>query len=86
MWFDGYEGQDDVLMDDYQCSMLDREFFLRLLDRYPMQVPVKGGFVEWRPKRIIITSNHNPIDWYASEQNICDAAVQRRFDGIFEFK
>lgn len=62
-WFDGYHGQEAVLFDDYR-GQLEYGFFLRLLDRYPLQVPVKGGFVQWKPRRIWITSNYEPNDWF----------------------
>lgn len=58
-WFDGYGGERVVLFDDYRgdgnASML-----LKLLDIYPLRVPVKGGFVDWRPEVIILTSNMEP--------------------------
>lgn len=62
-WFDGYRGQSIALFDDYEGG-LEWSFFLRLLDRYPMQVPVKGGFVEWKPTKIFITSNQEYTQWY----------------------
>lgn len=55
-WFDGYEGEPAVLLDDYRGNG-NEAFLLRLLDVYPLKVPVKGGFVNWRPMRIYITSN-----------------------------
>lgn len=58
-WFDGYCGQADVLFDDYRGEG-SGSFLLRLLDIYPLQVPVKGGFVAWTPERIWITSNLPP--------------------------
>ena len=78
-WFDGYSGQDIVIIDDfrgeYQLQML-----LKLLDRYPMQVPVKGGFTEWAPKKVYITSNINPNEWYPLADRYSLAAMFRRFD------
>ncbi len=62
-WFDGYRGQDNALFDDYEGEIPFRTL-LRLLDRYPMQVPVKGGFVWWTPKTIWITSNKPIHEWY----------------------
>lgn len=61
-WFDGYEGQEAVLFDDLRGEAIgDRaSYLLQLLDIYPMQVPVKGGFVNWTPKFIYITSNRRP--------------------------
>ena len=58
-WFDGYAGEEAVLLDDYRGDG-NEAFVLRLLDRYPLRVPVKGGFVNWQPLRIYITSNMEP--------------------------
>lgn len=55
-WFDGYQQERAVLIDDYR-GQGDSSFLLQLLDIYPMQVPVKGGFEPWVPLYIIITSN-----------------------------
>jgi len=54
-WFDGYDGQPVVIFDDFRSKNLHFSFLLRLLDRYPMQVEFKGGFVNWEPKWIFIT-------------------------------
>lgn len=62
-WYDGYDGQPVVLIDDFYGDLKYTEL-LRLLDRYPMTVPVKGGFVNWAPRTIVITSNAPPEEWY----------------------
>lgn len=54
-WFDGYDGQPVAIFDDFRTKGLEFNFFLRLLDRYPMTVEFKGGFVRWEPKYIFIT-------------------------------
>lgn len=78
-WYDGYDGQEVVLIDDFYGNMKYAEL-LRVLDRYPMMVPVKGGFVNWAPKVIIITSNNHPEGWY---ENIADKrALLRRIEEI----
>lgn len=84
VWFDGYMGHDNVLIDDYRGEY-EFSFLLRLLDRYPMQVPVKGDFVNWRPKKIFITSNHPPREWYPMLSDEDFAPLQRRLDQLEEF-
>lgn len=81
-WFDTYNGEEDVIFDDLDAEEKPpRSLFLRLTDRYPMKVAVKGSYVEWSPKRIFITSNARPEDLYYG-----DAAVLRRIDASFELK
>jgi len=62
-WFDGYCGQDDAIFEEFRGDIKFCQL-LMLLDRYKMQVPVKGGFVNWCPKRIFITSPKPPQEWY----------------------
>lgn len=83
-WFDGYAGQEWVLLDDY-CGGYDIHFFKRILDRYPLNVPVKGGFVNWSPSRIIITSNHSPDTWYPDAPPEDLAALRRRYTRVTHF-
>lgn len=63
-WFDGYDGQECALFDDFRGSMCKFSYLLRILDRYPLQVPIKGGFVNWAPKYIVLTSNTHPREVY----------------------
>ena len=93
-WFDGYKGQTHVLMDDYRGEY-ELSFFLRLIDRYPMQVEVKNSHTQWAPKYIYFTTNVVPWKWYNKtllEYDIKDVsdhethAVMRRFEKIYEVK
>lgn len=64
-WFDGYDGQLAVVLDDFRAKSLQGvtggfSFLLRLLDRYPMSVEFKGGFVSFTPHFIFITCPHPP--------------------------
>jgi len=76
MWFDGYDGQKTVLFDDFYGE-IPYSFLLRLLDRYPLQVPIKGGSAHWTPTHIILTSNKEVTSWYADT-----AALSRRISEI----
>lgn len=80
-WFDGYNEQPIVIIDDYRGEY-PVPMFLKLLDRYPMQVPIKGGFVNWSPKKIYITSNVEPRHWYNEVDGRSLAAISRRFTEV----
>lgn len=58
-WFDGYEGQKGVIIDDFRRQEIKFNFMLQLLQAYRFRVPIKGGFVNWIPEWIIITC---PVD------------------------
>lgn len=66
-WFDGYENQEAVLFDDFRGDMCQFRVLLRLLDRYPYKVEIKGGTRQWKPERIYITSCKRPDDIYNKE-------------------
>lgn len=85
-WFDGYEGQPIVLFDDYNGSEFKLSYLLKLLDRYPMRVPVKGGYVQWNPKQVYFTSNKDPKTWYANAHEEHQAALFRRINTIQHFE
>lgn len=80
-WFDGYEGQEDVIFDDFTGNWVPFHQLLTLLDKWPCTVEKKGSYAQWVPKRLIITSNHHPKDWYPCQQDLYDA-LERRIDTI----
>lgn len=69
MWFDGYDRQSVVLLDDFAgaANHVALNCLLQLLDRYPVLVPYKGGFCWWMPTQVFITTNIYPKDWYKWE-------------------
>lgn len=76
-WWDGYSGQETILLDDYQGDIAYTQF-LKVIDRYPINLPVKGGFVPAHYTTIIITSNTNYTTWYHEPPN----AIARRIHEI----
>jgi len=54
-WFDGYCGQKVAIIDDFRRDFCTFHYLLRLLDRYNLDVPIKGAESRWMPEVIIIT-------------------------------
>lgn len=67
-WGDGCVGAQDIIMDDMASGQIGYQLFLRLLDRYPMVVEVKGTSMQWAPHNIYITSNTHPRAWYPNRK------------------
>lgn len=86
-WFDGYTGQKDVIIDDLRAKAWPYVLLLRLLDGYPLRVPVKGGFTVWEPERIWITCPLSPENLYQGQLNYQGDIDQltRRIDVCTEF-
>lgn len=76
-WWDGYAGQDVVIIDDFdKYQVAQGGDMKRWLDRYPFQAPVKGGYINIRPRKIIVTSNYHPnLIW---EDAVTQQAIARR--------
>lgn len=81
-WFDACDA-DVILFDDVELgSIPPLSLFKQLTDRYPMQVPVKGGFITWKPKTIVFTSNSHPKQWWKDLSDFDLQAVERRIKEI----
>ena len=55
LWFDGYNGEDVVVINDLRKSTFTFSYLLDLLDRYDFQVEVKGGYAPMLAKVFMIT-------------------------------
>lgn len=84
-WWDNYKGEEAVIIDDFY-GWLSYDEMLRILDRYPLQIPIKGGYVEFVGKLVIITSNRSVREWWKGEwfNEYTYAAIKRRLD-VYEF-
>lgn len=68
-WFNGYDSEPVLIMDEFRgCEHLSFAFLLRLLDRYPMRLETKGGFVQFVSDTVVITSPLPPEDWYVTQR------------------
>ena len=54
-WWDGYDAHPTVLWDEFTYEPPLRKEYLNLFDRYPHQVPIKGGFVPFCAHTIVLT-------------------------------
>lgn len=59
-WWDGYDGHEDVIIDDYRRDLCPFHELLRLFDRYPSRVEFKGGSCQFLAKRIFVTTPKDP--------------------------
>lgn len=82
-WFDGYDGHENVIMEEFR-GQLPLGFMLTLLDRYECPVEVKGGTVEFCPKRVVITSPKHPSHWYEDQSNDKINQLLRRVTDVTE--
>lgn len=84
-FFDGYDGQDCIVLDDFY-GWITYDLLLRLIDRYPLNLQVKGGSVPCLAKTIVITSNVDWNFWYPKQfQSHGCKALERRIKEFGEF-
>jgi len=83
-WWDGYEQEDTVLIEDFDQQHNVLCHHLKIwADRYPFLAEVKGHAMKIRPKKIVVTSNYHPSDIWNSDKDL--DPIIRRFQ-ITEFK
>lgn len=84
-WWDGYDGQESVIVDDYRRDFSTFSTLLRLLDRYPLTVQVKGGTVQFAARRIYFTSPVGPGRMWESRTAEDLQQLFRRIEVVLEF-
>lgn len=80
-WWDNYDGQEAIIIDDFEAKSWPYRDFLRLIDRYAYQGQFKGGYVNINSPYIYITCEHPP-QFYWTDNKL--AQVVRRIDKIVE--
>ena len=80
-WWDNYKGEETVLLDDFGDCHKCLGYHLKIwADRYTITGEVKGGHMNIRPKRIIVTSNFHPRDiWKNDDDKNNLEPILRRF-------
>lgn len=78
-FFRNYNGEDIIVFDDYEGFEIPRSVLLKICDRYPLAVNIKGGSRNWKPRTIYFTSNTNPKTW-----SCWDKAFERRVTKIVQ--
>jgi hypothetical protein len=84
-WWDGYEQQDVVIIDDYRRDFSTFASLLRLMDRYPMTVEAKGSTVNFASKVLIITTPKSPSETWEGRTEEQLGQLMRRIEHVVHF-
>lgn len=79
-WWDGYDGQEYIIIDDMRKDFMKFHQLLKLLDRYAYRVETKGSTRQFLGIHIIITSCYAPDDMFETREDI--QQLLRRIDEI----
>nr|QKN88898.1 MAG: replication-associated protein [Cressdnaviricota sp.] len=85
-WFDGYDGEEWMILDDFRDSWMSLTDFLSLTDRYERLLECKNGNRQIKAKIIIVTSIKPVSEWYAHATGEPKKQLLRRFTEITEIK
>lgn len=77
-WWDGYNGEEVVLMEDFDKNHHVLGHHLKIwADRYAFPAEVKGSKVNLRPRKIIVTSNYHPKDIWGDQPQTLEPILRR---------
>jgi hypothetical protein len=63
IWWDGYDGQEFVVVDEFE-GWFPQVVFKNLINHTPLMVETKGGSVPFLAKTVIFMSNTDPSLWW----------------------
>ncbi len=89
-WFDGYNGKDDLIINDYPAwnkrdPFMPLRQLLQLCDEGPYTIQYKGGVINFAPRRLIITSNVDITRWFDwAETGVNPFTLTRRIEYLHD--
>jgi hypothetical protein len=81
-WFDGYTGEENILIDDLDIDCLDH-YLKRWADKYACTGETKGGTIPLMHRNLVITSNFSIDELFKDKPQATVDAIKRRFKVIY---
>lgn len=83
-WWDGYEGEEEVILDEFPGSLAAHDC-KKLLGEVNDQKETKGGSIQPYVKTYILTTNHHPDEWFPRAKAVDREAVRQRLNELWHF-
>jgi len=84
-FWNGYWGQECVIIDDFRKDFCTFHELLRILDRYPYEVNVKCASIQLKATTIYITCPYHPAELYNNKRDEDVEQLLRRITRIEKF-
>lgn len=82
-WWDGYDRHQIIWLDDFRLVDYRANFLLKLLDKFPLRLEVKGGFRQVAANEFVITSILCPrCAWHNAHINEPYEQLRRRLTSV----
>lgn len=69
-WWDGYDGHETIIIDDFRSTFCTFEWLLKLLDKKPLRLECKGGSRQCQATRIFITCPFHPSVVFDNDEDM----------------
>ncbi len=86
-WWPAYSGQECVVMDEFMHQIKLGQM-MDIMDRHPIFLEAKGRNFQFVSKKLVITTNIDPCDWYPNCSLLRKDPLARRikqFADIYDF-
>lgn len=86
LYFDDYDGEDVMIIDEFDGDVMPPKFFNYIADEHPAVLPVHGGAGhQMVSKYLFIGSNYTPRMWWKKRNASQLRQTTRRIDVVFKF-
>lgn len=85
-WFDQWDGEPILLIDDFNDRNVNADFFKHVLHEWPLKLPIKGGFRWATWTTVVITTNKRMEEWFNGEPLGDRQAIWRRITSLHEME
>lgn len=85
LYFDGYDGEECVILDEMDGTRMKPTLFNLIADEHEASVPTTGrAAVAWYPRYLFVISNYAPKYWWKKRSNAQLLQTTRRIDCTFK--
>lgn len=85
MYYDDYDGQECIIIEEMNGDKMTPEFFNELCDRYPLTIPSHGAAGhQMLAKHLFITTNYHPKFWWKKRNPDQLYQTMRRIDIVWK--